>query len=100
MTVHERRRLYEQAVTQRDMTVHERRRLYEQAVTLIKREYATPLSVDDVARRLFTSRRQLQRAFFDAGTSFRTVCRQVRMVAACKLLRADPNLTVYRVAHT
>jgi AraC family transcriptional regulator of adaptative response / methylphosphotriester-DNA alkyltransferase methyltransferase len=84
---------------QRPLTVQTRSRLYAQAVTVIMREYATQLSVDDVARRLFCSRRQLQRVFLDAGTSFRTVCRQARMAAARKLLRARPDMTVREVAH-
>ena len=82
----------------RELTIQERRRLYEQAVVLIRREYATDLSVNDVARRLFTSRRQLQRVFADAGTSFRTVCRQARMAAARKMLRAYPEMTVAEIA--
>jgi len=84
---------------QRAMTVQNRSRLYEQAVTLIMREYSTELSVEYVARRLYCSRRQLQRVFLEAGTSFRTVCRQARMAAARKLLRAHPNMTVREVAH-
>jgi AraC family transcriptional regulator of adaptative response / methylphosphotriester-DNA alkyltransferase methyltransferase len=83
---------------QREMTIQYRRRLYEQAVAVIAREYATDLSVDDVAQRLFCSRRQLQRVFGDAGTSFRTVCRKARMAAARNLLRAHPEMTVRGVA--
>jgi AraC-like DNA-binding protein len=83
---------------QREMTIQDRRRLYEQAVALIAREYATELSVDDVAQRLFCSRRQLQRVFGDAGTTFRTMCRRARMVAARNLLRAHPEMTVRGVA--
>jgi AraC-like DNA-binding protein len=80
------------------MTVRDRRLLYEQAVALIAREYAAELSVEDVARRLFTSRRQLQRVFSDAGTSFRTVCCQARMAAARRLFRLRPHMTVREVA--
>jgi len=36
--------------------------------------------------------------FFDAGTTFRTVCRQVRMAAACNLLSAHPDKTLREVA--
>jgi len=80
------------------MTIHDRRLLYEQAVALIAREYATELTVDYVARRLFTSRRQLQRVFSDAGTSFRTMCCQARMAAARRLFRLKPHMTVREVA--
>ena len=83
---------------QREMTLQYRRGLYLEAVALIRREYATDLSVDDVARRLFCSRRQLQRVFFEAGTTFRVVCRRTRMAVACHLLRARPGMTVAEVS--
>ena len=56
----------------RSGTVLRRRALFEEAVEIIEREYASDLELDAVARRLATSRRQLQRAFAEAGqTSFR-----------------------------
>jgi len=59
-------------MTIRSGTVIRRRALFEEAVEIIEREYATDLELDVVARRLATSRRQLQRAFAEAGqTSFR-----------------------------
>ena len=55
---------------------------------IIEQEYATELELDAVARRLATSRRQLQRAFAEAGrTSFRTRLAEVRMQKALELLR-------------
>ncbi len=55
---------------------------------IIEQEYANDLELDAVARRLATSRRQLQRAFAEAGrTSFRTRLAQVRMQKALELLR-------------
>ena len=55
---------------------------------IIEQEYATDLELDMVARRLATSRRQLQRAFAEAGeTSFRTRLAEVRMAKALELLR-------------
>lgn len=83
---------------QRELTIQERRRLYEQAVAVIRRDYASELGVDDVARELFTSRRQLQRVFADAGTTFRTVCAQARMAAARTMLRTHPEMTVAQIA--
>ena len=44
-----------------------------------------------MARRVATSRRQLQRAFAEAGeTSFRTYLQRVRMERAAELLRGSP----------
>ena len=49
-----------------------RRELYEEAAAIIEREYDPELELDDGARRIATSRRQLQRAFAEVGgTSFR-----------------------------
>ena len=45
-----------------------------------------------MARRVATSRRQLQRAFAEAGeTSFRTYLQRVRMEQAAHLLRASSS---------
>ena len=71
----------------RETTVERRRALYEEAAAIIEREYARELELDDVARRVATSRRQLQRAFAEAGrTSFRTFLGEVRMTRAQELL--------------
>jgi AraC family transcriptional regulator of adaptative response / methylphosphotriester-DNA alkyltransferase methyltransferase len=75
-------------MTVRDGTVARRRALFEEAAELIDLEFAEPLELDAVARRLATSRRQLQRAFTEtAGVSFRTFVAQVRMRKALELLR-------------
>jgi len=72
----------------RTSTVSRRRALYEEAVEIIEQEYPNDLELDAVARRLATSRRQLQRAFAEAGqTSFRTRLAEVRMQKALELLR-------------
>ena len=79
-------------------TVNRRRALFEEAVEIIEREYASELELDAVARRLATSRRQLQRAFAEAGrTSFRTHLAEVRMRRALDLLR-EGSLPVREVA--
>ncbi|MEZ5121213.1 MAG: hypothetical protein R2736_06520 [Solirubrobacterales bacterium] len=44
---------------QRSSTVTLRRNLYADAVAIVEREYADELSLDDVARRVASSRRQL-----------------------------------------
>jgi AraC family transcriptional regulator of adaptative response / methylphosphotriester-DNA alkyltransferase methyltransferase len=82
----------------RSGTVLRRRTLFEEAVEIIEREYASDLELDAVARRLATSRRQLQRAFAEAGeTSFRSRLAEVRMRRALEMLR-EGSLPVREVA--
>jgi AraC family transcriptional regulator of adaptative response / methylphosphotriester-DNA alkyltransferase methyltransferase len=82
----------------RTTTVSRRRALYEEAVEIIEQDYAGELELDSVARRLATSRRQLQRAFAEAGqTSFRTRLAEIRMQKALELLR-EGTLPVRDVA--
>jgi transcriptional regulator GlxA family with amidase domain len=72
----------------RESTIERRRALYEEAAQILEREYQTDISLDHVAARVAASRRQLQRAFAEAGeTSFRTYLRKVRMSNAAQLLR-------------
>src|SRR4051812_21801086 len=71
-------------------TADRREQLYREAMALIAAEYARDLQLEGVARRLATSRRQLQRAFAEAGeTSFRDELAKVRMHHARELLAAD-----------
>lgn len=82
----------------RNDTVARRRELYLEARAIIDREYARSLELDDVARRLATSRRQLQRAFSEIGkTTFRRQVAQTRMLRALDLLR-EGDLPVREVA--
>ena len=82
----------------RSTTVARRRALYEEAADIIEREFATDMELDAVAHRLATSRRQLQRAFAEAGkTSFRTHLAEVRMRKALELLQ-EGSLPVRDVA--
>src|SRR5919205_3711666 len=79
-------------------TVIRRRTLFEEAVEIIEREYASELELDAVARRLATSRRQLQRAFAETGqTSFRSHLAEVRMRRALEML-LEGSLPVREVA--
>jgi len=72
----------------RDGTLERRKALYEEAKEIIRREYPEDLELDQVARRLATSRRQLQRSFAEVGnTSFRSYVAQVRMQRALELLQ-------------
>ncbi len=87
-------------MTMRTGTVARRRALFEEAAEIADREYARPLELDDVARRLATSRRQLQRAFAEIGkTSFRTYVARVRMQKALDLLKQG-QLPVREVANS
>jgi AraC family transcriptional regulator of adaptative response / methylphosphotriester-DNA alkyltransferase methyltransferase len=73
----------------REGTVERRNALYEEAKDIIQREYPNDLELDQVAHRLATSRRQLQRSFAEIGkTSFRSYVARVRMQRALELLRA------------
>jgi AraC-like DNA-binding protein len=72
--------------------------LFEDAVAIVHEEYASDLSLDDIARRVASSRRQLQRAYSEIGaTTFREHLTQVRMDRAAALLH-DRSLTVREVA--
>lgn len=63
-----------------------RRALYEDALAILDGEYASGLQVEQVARRVASSRRQLQRAFAGAGTSFAAELRRRRLDRAAELL--------------
>ena len=72
----------------RPETAQRRRELFLDAVAIIDVEFDDRLALDDVAYRVATSRRQLQRAFAEAGeTSFRSYLQRVRMNRAAQLLR-------------
>src|SRR3954464_3566747 len=84
---------------QRPATIRHRTSLFEDAVALVGAEYAADLSLDDIARRVASSRRQLQRAYSEIGqTTFREHLTAVRMERAADLLRIR-GLTVRDVAH-
>ena len=85
--------------TQRPATKRHRASLYEEAAAIVELEFATQVSLDDIARRVACSRRQLQRSFAEiAQTSFRTHVTAVRMRKAAELLSERP-MTVREVAH-
>jgi AraC family transcriptional regulator of adaptative response / methylphosphotriester-DNA alkyltransferase methyltransferase len=84
---------------QRPATIRHRASLFEDAVAIVEREYASELSLDDIARRVASSRRQLQRAYAEVGnTTFRDHLTRVRMARAAEMLAAR-GLTVREVAH-
>lgn len=67
---------------------------------MIRRRYIDPgLSLEAVAREVCVSKRQIQRAFEAAGSKgFKWELSRVRVLAAAKLLRDNPRLTVSQVA--
>jgi AraC-like DNA-binding protein len=84
---------------QRQATIRHRTALYEDATAIVDTEYGSNLSLDDIARRVASSRRQLQRAYAEIGrTTFREHLTAVRMERAAELL-ASRGLTVREVAH-
>lgn len=84
---------------QRPATIRHRTSLYDEATSIVEQEYAADLSLDDIARRVASSRRQLQRAYAEIGdTTFREHLTAVRMERAAEML-AGRGLTVREVAH-
>ncbi len=84
--------------THRPSTIHHRTSLFEDATAIVEQEFASDLSLDDIARRVASSRRQLQRAYSEiGGTTFREHLTRVRMERAAGML-ADKGLTVRVVA--
>jgi AraC family transcriptional regulator of adaptative response / methylphosphotriester-DNA alkyltransferase methyltransferase len=84
---------------QRPSTIRLRSSLLEEANAIVERDYASDLSLDDIARRVASSRRQLQRAYAEiGGTTFRDHLTAVRMERAAELL-ATRMFTVREVAH-
>ena len=85
--------------TQRPTTIRLRTSLYEEATEIVDQEYGSDLSLDEIARRVASSRRQLQRAYAEIGdTTFRDHLTRVRMDRAAELL-ATRMFTVREVAH-
>jgi AraC family transcriptional regulator of adaptative response / methylphosphotriester-DNA alkyltransferase methyltransferase len=83
----------------RPATTVQRTALYEDATRLVQAEYAQDLNLNDVARRIATSRRQLQRIYSEIGrTTFRDQLTQVRMQRAAELL-SDNGITIREIAH-
>jgi AraC family transcriptional regulator of adaptative response / methylphosphotriester-DNA alkyltransferase methyltransferase len=84
---------------QRPTTIRLRTSLFEEATEIVGQEYGSDLSLDEIARRVASSRRQLQRAYAEIGeTTFRDHLTRVRMERAAELL-STRNLTVREVAH-
>ena len=83
---------------QRPSTVRHRAALFRDATEIVDAEFASELALDEVARRIATSRRQQQRAFAEVGgTSFRDHVTDVRMAKAAAMLTSS-QLTVGKVS--
>jgi AraC family transcriptional regulator, regulatory protein of adaptative response / methylphosphotriester-DNA alkyltransferase methyltransferase len=83
----------------RPATIRHRTSLFEDAIAIVEAEYPADLSLDDIARRVASSRRQLQRAYAEiGGTTFRDHLTGVRMQRAAEML-GTRGLTVREVAH-
>jgi AraC family transcriptional regulator of adaptative response / methylphosphotriester-DNA alkyltransferase methyltransferase len=83
---------------QRPSTIRHRTSLLRDAIEIVEAEYATELTLDDIARRVASSRRQLQRAYAEIGnTTFRDHLTKVRMEKAAELLVVR-SLTIRDVA--
>ena len=73
--------------------------LFQEAAALVQREFSRPLTLEQVARRVAVSPRQLRRVFSEVGgTGFRSFLTSVRMAHARELL-ASSDLPVAEVAH-
>src|SRR5918993_301719 len=85
----------------RATTVQRRRALFQEAREVLARRFGDPdLALATVAHEIATSRRQLQRAFAEAGgTSFSRELQRIRMARAAQLL-LDGSLPVQDVAAT
>jgi transcriptional regulator GlxA family with amidase domain len=72
--------------------------IFDEATEILASEFSRPNKVEDVARRVATSPRQLQRVFAEMhGLGFRAYLRRVRMSRAADLL-ATTDLPVKEVA--
>lgn len=83
----------------RPATIEQRRRLYLLARVVIARHYRQPLTLDEVARALSSSPRQLTRAYAQFGEStFREDLLTRRLKVAAQLLIEQPAISVRDVA--
>jgi AraC family transcriptional regulator of adaptative response / methylphosphotriester-DNA alkyltransferase methyltransferase len=83
---------------QRTRTIDTRATLVREAIAFMETQYAAELTLDDVARQIATSRRQLQRCFNEhSDVSFRRSLARIRMQRAAELL-AQSAIPVRQVA--
>jgi transcriptional regulator GlxA family with amidase domain len=84
----------------RASTADARRAIFNEAAAIVATDLARPLTVDEVARRVATSPRQLRRSFAESGgVSFRAFVTNLRMRRAAALLLTT-DVPVTEVAYT
>src|SRR3954454_5211220 len=92
-------RMAQQGSARRPETDSRRAEIFRDAQEEMERRFAEPLTVDDVAKAVGTSRRQLQRVFEEVGgTTFRSYLAEVRMRHAAD--RLDGGRTVAAIARS
>src|SRR3954452_8738226 len=83
---------------QRTTTIRTRATLTRDAIAVMQAQYAAELTLDDVARQIATSRRQLQPCFDEhAHAPFRQCLARIRMQRAAELL-AETSIPVRDIA--
>jgi AraC-like DNA-binding protein len=83
----------------RPSTIEQRRRLYLQARVVIARHYRRSLTLEEVARALASSPRQVTRAYAQfGGVTFREDLLTRRLKVAAQLLIEQPAIPVREVA--
>ena len=83
---------------QRTTTIRTRATLTREAITVMEAKYGADLTLDDVARQIATSRRQLQRCFDEhSDAPFRQCLARIRMQRAAELL-AETSIPVRDIA--
>jgi transcriptional regulator GlxA family with amidase domain len=81
----------------RDTTIQARTALFHEAVAAMEQRFAEDIQLDDIAREIATSRRQLQRVFEEIGdTTFREHLTRIRMTRAAEML--DSPLAIRDIA--
>jgi AraC family transcriptional regulator, regulatory protein of adaptative response / methylphosphotriester-DNA alkyltransferase methyltransferase len=82
----------------RPATQEARLAIFAEAAEILERDFSGPVRIGEVARRVATSPRQLQRVFADVGgLGFRSYLRRLRMSHAAQLL-ASTEIRVNEVA--
>jgi transcriptional regulator GlxA family with amidase domain len=83
----------------RPSTDARREEILRDALSILREEHGQPIELDDVARRIATSRRHLQRVFTELhGESFRTALTHIRLDRAAELLTQPQDQRIRDVA--
>lgn len=86
------------AAGRRPATRAARLAIFTEAAEILAKEAARPITLEEVAQRIATSPRQLQRVFTEhAGQGFRSYLRQLRLTNAAELL-VGTDLSVGEIA--